>query len=463
MKLRIIIYSILYCTLFNSTQAKIIKEQSNLTIAVIGTGYVGLVTGVGLAEVGNKVICADVDAKKIQMLKNGIIPIYEPGLREIVDSNVLAGLITFTTDIAQAITQSQVIFIGVGTPMNDNGSANLTYVKSVLDTIASSINGFKVIVTKSTVPVGTGAWIRHYLEEKGVSRDLFSLVSNPEFLREGNAVSDFLHPDRIVLGTESEQALEIMKDVYKMFTNQGTRFIYTNVATSETIKYASNAFLAVKLSYINEIANLCDATGADIKTVAFAMGLDKRISPLFLNPGPGFGGSCFPKDSQALLYMADQNHMKMPVVQASLITNEIQKTKPAEKLLALFNNDIQNKKIAILGLAFKANTDDIRYSPAINTIEILLDHGAIIHAYDPAAMDNMRAIFPHITYCTSTYDAINQAEGIIIMTEWDEFKTLDLQLLSDLMRNKVLVDARNLLDIHQLKEFGFIFDTMGHH
>jgi UDPglucose 6-dehydrogenase len=464
MKSRLISLLLLCCTLSSNSHAKIIRSVNhNLTIAVVGTGYVGLVTGAGLAEAGNKVICADVDSKKIEMLQKGIIPIYEPGLKELVDSNVTSGLITFTTDVADAIAQAQVIVIGVGTPMNENGSANLTYIESVLNTTASAINGFKVIVTKSTVPVGTGAWIRSYLESKGVPSTLFSLVSNPEFLREGNAVGDFLHPDRIVLGTESSQGLELMKEVYKTFVNNGTHIIYTTIPTSETIKYASNAFLAVKLSYINEIANLCDATGADIKTVAVAMGLDKRISPLFLNPGPGFGGSCFPKDSQALLYMADQKHMQMPVVQASITTNEMQKTKPAEKLLALLNNDIHNKKIAILGLAFKANTDDIRYSPAISTIEILLERGAIIKAFDPAAMDNMKAILPQITYCNSTYETVNQADAVIIMTEWNEFKNIDLQLLSDLVTSKVIVDSRNVLNISKLKELGFIFDTMGHH
>jgi UDPglucose 6-dehydrogenase len=462
MKIKIILVIIVasHINCLNSiSQDQLINDAKK--IAIIGTGYVGIVTGAGLAEFGNSVVCADIEKKKIEMLQRGEIPIYEPGLKEIVDKNVTDLRLTFTTDVAQAIKQADVIFIAVGTPMQEDGSADLSYVLNVVNTIAQNINGFKIICTKSTVPIGTGAWIRNLLEDQGINPSSFVIVSNPEFLREGSAVSDFIHPDRIVIGAESEIALKIMQNIYGSLFKLGVKHVLTNVTTSETIKYASNAFLAVKLSYINEIANLCDANGADIKTVAYAMGLDKRISPLFLQPGPGFGGSCFPKDSQALLYMAQQKSLPLPVVQASLITNEMQKKIPAQKLLKLFNYDINGKTIAILGLAFKANTDDVRSSPAISTIKELQKNGAYIKAYDPVAMENMHLQLPNIEYCSTLENAITHADALVIMTEWDEFKFMDLEKVGALMQSKILVDARNIINIDELKRLGFIFDNIG--
>jgi UDPglucose 6-dehydrogenase len=438
-----------------------LQAHDKMRVAVVGTGYVGLVTGAGLAEFGHSVVCADIDPRKIDALEQGIIPIYEPGLQEVVARNVAQGKLAFTLDIAQAVRNAHVVFIAVGTPMNDDGSAYMRYVENVVDTISRNINGYKVIVTKSTVPIGTGAWISNLLIERGIDENLFSVVSNPEFLREGSAVQDFLHPDRVVVGVESESAKNLMLNLYKSLDQAQVPIITTSIVTSETIKYASNAFLAVKLSYINELANLCDATGADIKVVSQAMGMDKRISPLFLKPGPGFGGSCFPKDSQALVYMGQQHSVDLPVIAASLKTNELQKQIPAQKLLKLMNNQVAGKTIALLGLAFKADTDDIRYSPAITTIELLQAQGAIIKAYDPAAMMNMHAQFPNVMYCPTLEQAVTDADGVIVMTEWNEFKQMDLETIGSLMHTKILVDARNILDTQELKNLGFTFDTIG--
>ncbi|MDR3550943.1 MAG: UDP-glucose/GDP-mannose dehydrogenase family protein [Candidatus Babeliales bacterium] len=459
--------SIHFCLLFLFIHSNTIASQSIFrtparpTIAVIGTGYVGLVTGAGLAEFKNNVICADIDTKKISALQQGIIPIYEPGLKELVDHNVQAGRLIFSNDVAGAIKKSNIVMIAVGTPTASDGSADLSYVQSVVHTIAQNINGYKVICTKSTVPIGTGAMIRQLLEQQGVDADMFTIISNPEFLREGSAVHDFLQPDRLVIGSESEQGSSMMRTIYQLVIDNGVPFVDTNVSTSETIKYASNAFLAAKLSFINEIANICDATGADVHIVARAMGLDKRISPEFLKPGPGFGGSCFPKDSQALLNMGKHLKVNLPMVQASLDTNDAQKKKPAQKLLALFNNDIAGKKIAILGVAFKANTDDVRETPALATIQLLQEHGAIIKAYDPVAMEQMKILAPDIIYCQSLEDAVTNADAIILMTEWHEFKTMNLEKVAQLVKNRCIVDARNILDALELKRLGFVFDNIG--
>ncbi len=440
-------------------------EQNNPTIVMIGSGYVGLVSGPGLAEIGNKVICADVDTHKIAMLEQGKLPIYEPGLEKVIAQNVAAEKLSFTADVGKAIEKANVVFIAVGTPMGEDGSADLSYVKAVAELIAQHITSYKVICTKSTVPVGTGAWIRSLLESHGVKPELFDIVSNPEFLREGSAVDDFLKPDRVVIGTETDKAREIMYNIYKPMFDAGAPYIFTTVPSSEMIKYASNGFLAVKISYINEIANLCDATGADVKTVSKAMGLDKRICPYFLNPGPGFGGSCFPKDSQALMYASEKYQVPLEVVKASLATNALQKKVPFKKLCALMHKDLQGKTIAILGLAYKGNTDDIRYSPSINVIKELLESGAQIKTFDPQAMENMKAIFsPYthaITYCTDAYTACTGADAVMIMTEWNEFKILDLCKIASLVNNKILVDARNIIDIKELKKLGFAFDAIG--
>jgi UDPglucose 6-dehydrogenase len=429
---------------------------------MIGTGYVGLVSGPGLADFGNTVICADIDKEKIERLKKGHIPIYEPGLDELIQRNVKNGTLSFTHNVGKAIEDANVIFIAVGTPMDEDGSADLRYIKAVLKTISEHMNSFKLIVIKSTVPIGTGQWAQEQLIKWGVDKNRFAMVSNPEFLREGSSVHDFLYPDRIVIGAESTKAHRIMHEIYEQAFAQGAQKLSTNISTSEMIKYASNAFLAAKVSFINEIANLCDATGAQVSTVAKGMGMDHRISKHFLKAGPGFGGSCFPKDSQALIHMAHQKGITLPVIQGSLTTNEQQKVKAIEKVKKMLNvATLENKTIAVLGLAFKAHTDDIRYSPAIDVISTLQDEQAIIKTYDPQAMKNMQNIFPNITYCLSAQQAIEDTDAVIIMTEWPEFKKLNLKRTKSRMKQPVIVDVRNLFDAHELKKAGFSFATMG--
>lgn len=462
----IMYYSLLMVIPATGYVDKQIRKQAHRsaqpTITVVGTGYVGLVTGTGLAEFGNNVICADIDAKKIALLNEGIIPIYEPDLEQLVNKNVTSGRLVFTDNVDDALSKAAIIFIAVGTPMAEDGAADLSYVDAVIDAIARTIgDNCKLICTKSTVPVGTGARIRQRLENHGINPQQFSIVSNPEFLREGSAVKDFLEPDRIVIGIESSAAFSIMCDIYQALIAQGTPYVATTVPTAETIKYASNAFLAVKLSFINEIANLCDLTGADVEAVSFAMGLDKRIGKLFLNPGPGFGGSCFPKDSQALMYTGQELGIDLKLVEASLVVNEHQKTVPVQKLLNLMNNDLQGKKIAVLGLAFKANTDDVRYSPAITTIKKLQECGADVCAYDPVATDNMRKLIPDIVYCDTCDDALQDADGVIIMTEWQEFKELTVSDIANLVRQRVLVDARNIVDATELRNNDFAYAYIG--
>ena len=444
----------------------VMQAQSDHIVTIIGTGYVGLVSGACLAEIGNSVICADVDSSKIEMLHNGIMPIYEEGLSEVVERNVDAGRLLFTDNVAEAITLGDIIFIAVGTPMGEDGSANLAYIDNVVRMIAENMDSHKIIVTKSTVPVGTGKGIRAQLENiYGIDPQLFSIVSNPEFLREGLAVNDFLYPDRLVIGTDSDSALIALCEVYESLITSGTPYVLTNVQTAEMIKYASNAFLSVKISYINEVANLCDATDADVKTVAYAMGLDHRISPAFLNPGPGFGGSCFPKDSQAIVHIAGKHHLPFYTVRAALDANEIQQGKPVEKLESLMQKELQesleDKKVAVLGLAFKAGTDDIRYSPAIRTIELLQELGAQVVAYDPVAMENMYKIFPDVMYCSSPYQAAAEADAVVIMTDWDEIKQIDFARLKRIMHYPIIVDARNIINPEILKQFGFACDTIG--
>jgi UDPglucose 6-dehydrogenase len=441
-------------------------SQNDRVVTIIGTGYVGLVSGACLAELENLVICADIDSRKIELLRSSIIPIYEEGLEEIVTRNVDAGKLMFTDDIAQAITRGDIIFIAVGTPMGEDGNADLSYINAVVKAIAENIISYKIIVTKSTVPVGTGKKIRAQLEnEYGIDPDLFSIVSNPEFLREGFAVHDFLHPDRLVIGTDSDSALIALCEVYESLITAGVPYVLTDVQTAEMIKYASNAFLSVKISYINEIANLCDATDADVKTVAYAMGLDHRISPAFLKPGPGFGGSCFPKDSQAIIHIAAQHNLPLHTVQAALKANEIQQGKPVEKLQALLQRELGEnlvgKSVAVLGLAFKANTDDVRYSPSIKTIELLQERGAIVKAYDPIATNNMRKVFPDLWYCSSAYEAATGADAVVIMTDWDEIKQIDFSRLKKVMRNPIIVDARNIVHPEKLKQIGFACDAIG--
>ncbi|MEA3286953.1 MAG: UDP-glucose/GDP-mannose dehydrogenase family protein [Candidatus Marinimicrobia bacterium] len=430
-------------------------------ICVIGTGYVGLVSGAGLADFGNEVICTDIDQTKIELLNQGEIPIYEPGLKELVDRNVSTGRLTFSADIGTAVQQSEVIFIAVGTPMGDNGKADMRAVEAVAETIAQNLNGYKVICTKSTVPVGTGAHLAELIASRLDSGEKFDIVSNPEFLREGSAVKDFLIPDRIVLGVSSARAETVMRDVYRpLFINE-TPLVMTNVPSSEMIKYASNAFLAVKISFINEVANLADKVGADVHTIARAMGLDGRISSKFLHPGPGYGGSCFPKDTEALVHTGEQHGVQFQVVQAAIEANKAQRDVILDKTRELLP-DMDGKIVAVLGLAFKANTDDVRDTPAVEIIQGLEAAGAVVRAYDPIAAENMkRFFFPDLDTRNTVDDTIQGADLVIILTEWNELRGLGLAALKQKMKSPNIVDARNILSVDQLKKLGFNYRNVG--
>lgn len=457
----------IYSTLSSSYQCNsVIRSQflpiENPRIGIIGTGYVGLVTGACLAECGNTVICTDIDNVKINLLKKNIIPIYEPDLETLVIRNIEQERLLFSNDIEQTIYDADIIFIAVGTPAADNGSVNLNALYQVIDSIGKTIHKHLVIVIKSTVPVGTGARIRTYLENvHNIDPDLFCIVSNPEFLREGSAVHDFLEPDRLVIGIELDTSYDALYMIYKSILTSGVPCIVTNIATAELIKYACNAFLATKLSFINEIANICDATGAQVHTIAYAMGLDHRISPYFLKAGPGYGGCCFPKDTQALVHMARHYQVPMHTVQGAIDTNSTQHKVPVNKLLKIFNGEVNGKVIAILGLAFKANTDDIRCSPSILVIKQLQDLGATITAYDPKAMYTTAQLFPTVRYCSCAYEAVTDADAILIMTEWEEFRHLNLKRIASLVRQPIIIDARNILDSDQVYKHGFIYDGIG--
>lgn len=430
-------------------------------ITVIGTGYVGLVSGSGLADFGNYVTCVDVDDERINLLSSGHIPFFEPGLKEIVERNMAADRLCFSTDVSGAISQADVIFIAVWTPMDGDGSADLSAVKDVSKTIGENINSYTLIATKSTVPIGTREIINSIISEHAPQNTTFDVVSNPEFLREGSAVRDFLLPNRVIIGTDSEQAVELMREIYRpLFLNE-TPFVFTDIPTAETIKYASNAFLAVKVSYINELANLCDATGADIHVVARAMGLDGRISPKFLHPGPGFGGSCFPKDTRALIHSAEIKGVELKVVKAAADANEAQIDVIIKKLERLAGGTLKGKRVAVMGLAFKANTDDIRESRAVAMVDYLLSREAEVAVYDPAAMSNMKLLYPDLDYADSVESAVKGASAALVMTDWNEFRGLDLAHIGELMKKKVIVDAKNLLSREQLAENGFAFEGVG--
>ena len=430
-------------------------------ITVIGTGYVGLVSGAGISDFGHHVTCADIIESKIKLLKNGEIPIYEPGLYELVDRNVNAGRLSFTTKVDEAIQQADVIFIAVGTPQSDNGEANISAVESVAKSIGKNLNSYKVICTKSTVPIGTGNIICELIRENMVDGGEFDYVSNPEFLREGSAVKDFLWPDRVVIGASSTKAFNIMQDVYRPLYVNEKPILHTNVATAEMIKYAANAFLALKISYINEVANLCEAVGADVHLVAKGMGQDGRISPKFLHPGPGFGGSCFPKDTQAFATLSRKKGVPMNTIDAAITTNNIQKTRMVEKLKNLIGGDFSGKTIGILGLAFKPNTDDVRESSSIEMIQSILDGGGKVKAYDPIANKSMQNIFPDLNYVHSWEETCDGVDAMVIMTEWNEFRGMDLKKLKKLMKTPLVLDTRNILSMDKLSEYGFQFDNVG--
>lgn len=432
-----------------------------MNIAIIGTGYVGLVTGACFADFGVNVICVDKDDSKIEKLKRAEIPIYEPGLKELVEKNMREGRLSFTTDIEDAIRRSLVIMIAVGTPPRGDGSTELRYVEEVARTIAKNLNGYKVIVTKSTVPVGTGSLIEKIIREECPQDHRFDVASNPEFLREGSAVEDFMRPDRVVIGARSEEAKAILKDLYAPLYLIETPFVITDIETAELIKYASNAFLALKISFINEIANLCEKVGADVHVVAKAMGLDRRIGPKFLHPGPGFGGSCLPKDTMGLLDIAKRQGYNFRLMDAVVKINHEQRLRMKEKIKQMVGT-LKGKTIAVLGLTFKPNTDDIRESPAIDIIRLLLEEGASIKCYDPAGIPNARAVLgDSVEYCKDPYHTAEGADCLVIATEWNQFRNLDMERIKGLLKELIVVDLRNVYDPQKMKRAGFKYTSVG--
>ncbi|MBA7582358.1 UDP-glucose/GDP-mannose dehydrogenase family protein [Candidatus Atribacteria bacterium 1244-E10-H5-B2] len=432
-----------------------------MKICIIGTGYVGLVTGTCLADFGLQVTCVDQDEQKINFLNSGGVPIYEQNLEALIKKNVSAGRLIFSTDLEKAVKQSQVIFIAVGTPSNDDGSANLQQVEKVAQQIAHYLNEYKVIVNKSTVPIGTAAKIKEIINKyQTLNPSPFDIVSNPEFLREGSAVYDFTHPDKIVIGTDSDKALKIMQEIYRPLYLIDTPFVITNPETAELIKYACNAFLATKITFINEIANLCDKVGADVHQIAKAMGLDGRISPKFLHPGPGYGGSCFPKDTEALCHFALTCGYEFKLLKGVISANKRQRELMVKKIKHNLG-DLKGKIIGILGLAFKQNTDDIRKSPAVDIIQLLLKEGAHIRCFDPLAMDNTKKILPDLTYCQDEYETAKVSDALVIATEWNQFRNLDLLKIKKLLKNPILLDLRNLYDPAKVKSLGFFYEGVG--
>jgi UDPglucose 6-dehydrogenase len=433
-----------------------------MNICVVGTGYVGLVTGACFAEFGNPVVCVDIDTDKIARLQRGEIPIYEPGLDDIVERNVKAGRLKFSTDLPESVRDSLVVFIAVGTPQGPDGRADLSYVRDVAKTVALNLDSYKVIVTKSTVPAGTGKMVRAVIEEHLAEKHHFSVASNPEFLREGSAIEDFLRPNRVVLGTEDEQSAAILQDLYRPLYLIETPIVQTDVITAEMIKYASNAFLATKISFINEMADLCEAVGADVHGVAKGMGLDRRIGSKFLHPGPGYGGSCFPKDTRAVIEVARDHGVELKIVAATIGVNDARPGLMVDKIRKALGGELSGKTIALLGLTFKPNTDDMRESPAIEILERLSAAGARVRAYDPIGTDvaagNLR---DRVDYCKDEYDAAIGADAVVIATEWNQFRGLDLARLKELLSRPIVVDLRNVYEPEAMRERGFEYTGVG--
>lgn len=432
-----------------------------MKIAVVGTGYVGLVSGTCFAESGNQVTCIDIDEKKVAAMKNGQVPIYEPGLETLFERNTKQGRLRFTTDLAEGIKEAQIIFLALPTPPGADGSADLSFVLRVAKDLSTMITDYKVIVDKSTVPVGTAERVKAALLQN-LDSALFDVVSNPEFLREGVAVEDFMKPDRVVVGTSSERAKKVMTALYEPFVRQGNPIIFMDERSAEMTKYAANSYLATRISFMNEIANLCEKLGADVDLVRKGMGSDSRIGKRFLFPGVGYGGSCFPKDVQALAMTAEENEYDFKILKSVMLVNDLQKEILSDKIIKYFNGQLMGKTIAVWGLAFKPNTDDIREAPALTIIERLLAQGAKIKAYDPEAMKNVKQIFGEkIEYCGHEYNAIEGADALAIITEWNEFRTPDFDKMKHLMTAPIIFDGRNIYDVKTIRDMGFYYDSIG--
>lgn len=432
-----------------------------MKIGVVGTGYVGLVSGTCFAEFGTEVVCVDNNAEKIEKLHQGIIPIFEPGLEDLVKKQVEAGRLSFSTNTADAVKDCKAVFIAVGTPpRKSDGHADLTYVYEAAREIARNMNGYTVVVTKSTVPVGTSHEVERIIKEENPNAD-FDVCSNPEFLREGAAINDFMRPDRVVIGVSSKRAREVMRELYRPLYINETPIVFTTRESSEIIKYASNAFLATKITFINEIANLCEKAGGNVQDVARAMGMDGRIGSKFLHAGPGYGGSCFPKDTLALTQTGRKLGAIQNVVESVVKVNTERHESMGRKVIDAMNNDVKGKKIGILGISFKPQTDDIRDAPSLKIIEVLQQSGAKISAYDPEAMDNASAVLENVEWCDNSYSVADDADAIVIVTEWNEFRRLDLCRIGSVMKNKLLIDLRNIYKIEEMAQSDWKYISIG--
>lgn len=429
-------------------------------IAVVGTGYVGLVTGTCFAETGNHVVCVDIDAKKVERMRNGEIPIYEPHLDVLFERNIKANRLSFTTNLEEGIKDAEIIFLALPTPPGEDGSADLRYILGVADDLGKILTDYKVIVDKSTVPVGTAEKVHAAIAKNATVE--FDVVSNPEFLREGFAVDDFMKPDRVVIGTSSERAEKVMEQLYKPFVRQGNPIIFMDEKSAELTKYAANSFLATKITFMNEIANFCELVGADVDKVRIGIGSDDRIGKRFLFPGIGYGGSCFPKDVQALVNSGNENGFSFEILKAVMNVNEEQKTVLFPKMLNFFRGNLKGKKIALWGLAFKPDTDDIREAPALYMIDALVNAGASVCAYDPEAMKNVEGLIgDKISYAENEYIALENADALLICTEWGVFRNPDFDQIGSLLKDKVIFDGRNLFEVQEMNEKGFYYSSIG--
>ncbi len=432
-----------------------------MRIAMIGAGYVGLVSGACFSEFGIEVVCVDNDAQKIERLRQGKVPIFEPGLDRLVEANAKAGRLSFTTDLGSAVAGADAVFIAVGTPSRrGDGHADLSYVFAAAKELAPALDGYTVVVTKSTVPVGTGRKVARIIGEARPDAE-FDIVSNPEFLREGSAIEDFMRPDRVVIGTTSPRAREVMRRLYRPLYLIETPMLFTDLETAELIKYATNAFLATKITFINELADLCERVGANVHDVARGMGLDGRIGRKFLHPGPGFGGSCFPKDTLALVRIGEDAGAPLRIVETVVEVNRRRKQSMAERVIAACGGSVAGATVALLGLTFKPNTDDMRESPSLDLVPALQSAGASVRAYDPAGMEEARRLLPEVTYCSDAYGAVSGADAVVIVTEWNEFRSLHLDRLKSLMKRPVMIDLRNVYDPVTMATAGFEYSCIG--